>query len=101
MKKVHNWLADSNHAMTLHGWFAIFWLVVSVPLALAFGDMVLFVTWLSLYAIVVAHWSSWQSSRTEAAQDKADAELRELVLRLRRMDNEEPSNPEPGYADGE
>ena len=99
MKKVHDWLADSNHAMTLHGWFAIFWLVVSVPLALAFGDMVLFVTWLSLYAIVVAHWSSWQSSRTEAAQDKADAELRELVLRLRRMDAEEGDNPMPEKSD--
>lgn len=54
-----------------HGWATVLWLVVSFPLAWKFGSSVVFVVWLSLYAIVVGHWSSWQAARVEIKQDEA------------------------------
>lgn len=54
----------------LHGWLAIVWLVASYPLAAKWGASVFFVTWLSLYAIVTGHWSSWQAARVEVKQDE-------------------------------
>lgn len=53
-----------------HLYATITWFVVSLPLALLFGTSVLFVTWLSLYAIVVGHWSSWQAARVETKQQE-------------------------------
>ena len=54
-----------------HGWATVLWLIVSFPLAWKFGSSVVFVVWLSLYAIVVGHWSSWQAARVEIKQDEA------------------------------
>lgn len=53
-----------------HGWATIIWFVLSFPLAWLFGSAVVFVTFLSLYAIVVGHWSSWQAARVEVKQDE-------------------------------
>ena len=54
-----------------HGWATVLWFAASAPLALLFGSRVLFVTLISLYAIVVGHWSSWQAARVEVKQDHA------------------------------
>lgn len=56
-----------------HGWATLVWFLASVPLAIYYGNLVVFVTFLSLYAIVVGHWSSWQAARVEVKQDEADA----------------------------
>jgi hypothetical protein len=55
-----------------HGWAAVLWFLASFPLAWYFGSAVIFVTFLSLYAIVTGHWSSWQSARVEVKQDLQD-----------------------------
>jgi uncharacterized membrane protein len=55
---------------SFHGWATIIWFILSFPLAFWFGSLVTFVTFLSLYAIVVGHWSSWQAARVEVKQDK-------------------------------
>ncbi|MGZ4745640.1 MAG: hypothetical protein ACXVYY_01020 [Oryzihumus sp.] len=52
-----------------HGWMTILWFVASVPLAFAYGSSVVFVTFLSLYAVVTGHWSSWQAARVETNQE--------------------------------
>lgn len=57
-----------------HGWATILWFLASFPLALLYGDAVIFVTFLSLYAIVTGHWSSWQAARVEVRQDEMDPE---------------------------
>jgi cytosine/uracil/thiamine/allantoin permease len=54
----------------LHGWAAVLWFVASFPLAWWLGSSVVFVTFLSLYAIVTGHWSSWQAARVETRQDE-------------------------------
>ena len=53
-----------------HGWATITWMLVSLPLAIYLGSSVVFVTFLSLYAIVTGHWSSWQAARVEVKQDE-------------------------------
>lgn len=52
-----------------HGWATIVWFIVSFPLAITLGSSVVFVTFLSLYAVVTGHWSSWQAARVEVNQD--------------------------------
>jgi len=46
-----------------------------------YGSSVIFVTFLSLYAIVTGHWSSWQASRVEVKQEQ-DADVQEVVDKL-------------------
>jgi hypothetical protein len=95
MGKIFQKFADPHFATKLHGWFTIAWLCASLPLALAFGDLVIFVTWLSLYAIVVAHWSSWQATRTEILQSEADKKLQEDHERLKKLDPDDPQDEVP------
>ena len=53
---------------SFHGWATVVWFAASFPLAALYGSSVVFVTFLSLYAIVTGHWSSWQAARVETAQ---------------------------------
>jgi hypothetical protein len=57
-----------------HGWATIIWFLASFPLAILFGSSVVFVTFLSLYAIVAGHWSSWQAARVEVRQEDAETD---------------------------
>ena len=57
---------------SFHLWATIAWFIFSIPAAITWGNSVLFVTWLSLYAIVVGHWSSWQAARVEVRQDEQE-----------------------------
>ncbi len=56
-----------------HGWATLAWLLASFPLAVAYGSSVVFVTFLSLYAVVTGHWSAWQAARVEVRQDEEAA----------------------------
>ena len=92
MRAVRDKFADAKFAKAFHGYATIAWFVVSAPLAFLFGDQVIFVTWLSLYAIVVAHWSSWQATRTEILQAEAEKKQQEDHERLKKLDPDHPRN---------
>jgi hypothetical protein len=53
----------------INGWLTIFW-VVMIPVSLATGwvESVVYVSALSLWALVSGHWSAWQAARVEVAQ---------------------------------
>jgi hypothetical protein len=55
----------------VNGWLTIFWIVM-IPLAYFMGwlESVVFVSALSLWALVSGHWSAWQAARTEVAEQK-------------------------------
>lgn len=89
--KFYHKVGDPLFAQKAHGWFTIIWFFVSLPLVVLFGTLVLFVSWLSVYAIVTGHWAAWQAARTEVAQSEADRALRELVERLRKLDPDDPN----------
>jgi hypothetical protein len=55
----------------VNGWLTIVWLVM-IPVSLATGwvKSVVYVSALSLWALVSGHWSAWQAARVEVAQKK-------------------------------
>jgi hypothetical protein len=70
MKKFWHWASQTSTIRSFHGWMTVAWFVASFPLAYMYGASVIFVTFLSLYAIVTGHWSSWQGARAEEAQEE-------------------------------
>lgn len=58
----------------VNGWLAVFWIVM-IPISMWLGwlNSVIYVSALSLWALVSGHWSAWQAARVEV-QQQADAE---------------------------
>lgn len=69
---------DPKFMRRVNGWLTIFWIVM-IPVAYFSGwlESVVFVSALSLWALVSGHWSAWQAARVEVkqeVQDKKDTE---------------------------
>ena len=65
----------------VNGWLAIFW-VAMIPVSYELGWLksVVYVSALSLWALVSGHWSAWQAARVEVSQqEQADAEAEHPV----------------------
>jgi hypothetical protein len=71
-QKFVDFVDSANNLKRAHGALAVLW-VLMVPVALLTNlkNSVPFLVFVSLYALIVGHWSSWQSSRTEILQEKA------------------------------
>jgi hypothetical protein len=53
----------------VNGWLTLFWIaMIPVSLLLGWVQSVVYVSALSLWALVSGHWSAWQAARIEAAQ---------------------------------
>ena len=61
----------------INGWFTIFWIAM-IPISIVTGwvSSVVYVSALSLWALVTGHWSTWQAARVEVTQQQ-EAEERE------------------------
>jgi hypothetical protein len=61
----------------LNGWLTLFWMAM-IPISYEFGWLksVVFVSALSLWALVSGHWSTWQAARVEVTQQQEAEELR-------------------------
>lgn len=70
--RIVEYASRPDYLRKFHGWATIVWFLLSFPLAYKFGSSVIFVTFLSLYAIVTGHWSAWQAARVEVKQDLLD-----------------------------
>jgi hypothetical protein len=55
----------------VNGWLTIFWLAM-IPVSYFAGwlNSVVYVSTLSLWALVSGHWAAWQAARVEVAQQK-------------------------------
>jgi hypothetical protein len=55
----------------VNGWLTMFWIAM-IPISYATGWLksVVFVSALSLWALVSGHWAAWQAARVEVAQQK-------------------------------
>lgn len=61
----------------VNGWLTIFWLLmIPVSLITHWVTSVVYVSALSLWALVSGHWSAWQAARVEVNQQE-EAEKRE------------------------
>lgn len=76
-------MAQPEFQVPFHKWATIIWFSASFPLALLVGSYVVFVSWISLYAIVVAHWTGWIGAIVQL-QQKQDH------MRLRKLDPDDP-----------
>jgi hypothetical protein len=55
----------------VNGWLTIFWLaMIPVSFELGWLKSVVYVSALSLWALVSGHWSAWQAARVEVAQTR-------------------------------
>jgi hypothetical protein len=65
----------------VNGWLTMFWLVM-IPVSYEIGWLksVVYVSALSLWALVSGHWSAWQAARVEVEQQRqVEKEKREPV----------------------
>ncbi len=62
---------DPQTMRKLHGWLTVAWFVAAVPVCIWLSDSVPFLVFVSVYAVVTGHWSSWQAARVEEKQDVA------------------------------
>jgi hypothetical protein len=63
----------------VNGWLTVFW-VAMIPVSYALGwlSSVVYVSALSLWALVSGHWAAWQAARVEVAQqEQIDHEARQ------------------------
>ena len=61
----------------VNGWLTIFWIVmIPVSLVTHWVTSVVYVSALSLWALVSGHWSAWQAARVEVEQQR-EAQARE------------------------
>lgn len=62
----------------VNGWLTIFWIVmIPVSLVTHWVTSVVYVSALSLWALVSGHWSAWQAARVEVAQQREAAQRAE------------------------
>ena len=61
----------------VNGWLTVFWIsMIPISYSMHWLSSVIYVSALSLWALVTGHWSSWQAARVEVAQ-QAETEERE------------------------
>lgn len=70
--KVFDLFHEPAFLTKFHGWAAIVWFIAAFPIMIWWSESVQFIVFISVYAVVGAHWSSWQASRVEEKQDAAD-----------------------------
>lgn len=51
----------------LHAICTVGWLITAVPSMIWWSHSVPYLVFLSVYAIVVSHWSAWQGAKAERA----------------------------------
>ncbi|MDX6451135.1 MAG: hypothetical protein QOH16_1184 [Gaiellaceae bacterium] len=60
----------------INGWLTVFWIaMIPVSFVMHWLSSVMYVSALSLWALVAGHWSSWQAARVEVEQNR-DAQER-------------------------
>jgi hypothetical protein len=62
---------NSAHLRRLHGWLTWLWLASAVPVLLTgLKNSVPLLVFISIYANVAGHFSSWQAARVEVKYDE-------------------------------
>jgi hypothetical protein len=87
----------------VNGWLTIFWIIM-IPISMTMGwlNSVVYVSALSLWALVSGHWSAWQAARVEVKQEEAQKAMEEqdmaseVVKALVEQTTIEPETPSLG-----
>ena len=72
---------DPKLMRRVNGWLTLFW-VAMIPISMFMGwlSSVVYVSALSLWALVSGHWSAWQPARVEVNQQRADEAVAQVDL---------------------
>ena len=75
---------DPAFMRRLNGWLTIFWIAM-IPLSLYMGwlQSIVYVSALSLWALVSGHWAAWQAARVECVQQEERQEQEQHPLEER------------------
>ena len=83
----------------INGWLTVFWIImIPVSLITHWVSSVVYVSALSLWALVSGHWSAWQAARVEVnqqteAKQRANEDLAgDVVQRIVSQTNLEPES---------
>lgn len=61
---------DPKKFRAFNGWATIIWFVLAFPICIFLLDSVAFLVFISVYAVVTGHLSTWQSARVESRQEE-------------------------------
>lgn len=78
LKKIIASLDDPKTAKKIHGRAGVAWLIASVPICIFLNSSVPFIVFVSVYAIVVGHWSGWDAAGGEVEIEKLHQRLEKL-----------------------
>lgn len=91
MRKTYDWMmekiGDPVFMRRFNGWATVFWVAMIIP-SLAFGwvSSVVYVSALSVWALVSGHWAAWQAARVEVRQaeqeEQEDARIEKMVSEI-------------------
>ncbi len=86
--KMPDWITEPSKFQKVNGWLVIIWMVL-IPVSAALGLLtsVVYVSALSLYAIVTGHLSTWQAARVESRQESDSTE--QVVQEIKQTQEEE------------
>jgi hypothetical protein len=54
----------------INGWATIIWFIAAFPICIWLSESVPFLVFISVYAVVTGHLSTWQASRVEVLQQE-------------------------------
>ncbi|UVG35177.1 membrane protein [Microbacterium phage Cece] len=104
MRKAYDWamslIGDPKFMRAFNGWATLFWVFMIIP-SLVFGwiNAVVYVSALSLWALVSGHWAAWQAARVEVKQqeqeDREDEKIEKEVEMIASKLKDEPENSLP------
>jgi len=56
----------------INGWLTLIWFVAAFPICIFLSNSVPFLVFISVYAVVAGHLSTWQASKVEVKQDEQE-----------------------------
>jgi hypothetical protein len=54
----------------INGWLTVLWFIAAFPICIFLANSVPFLVFISVYAVVTGHLSTWQASRVEVRQEQ-------------------------------
>lgn len=54
----------------INGWLTVIWFFAAFPICIFLSNSVPFLVFISVYAVVTGHLSTWQASRVEVRQEE-------------------------------
>lgn len=67
------WASVMSNPQTMrkvNGWATVIWFILAFPICIWLSESVPFLVFISVYAVVTGHLSSWQAARTEVLQQQ-------------------------------